>query len=434
MEEKTELQKSPVPFFMMLKRPQVTRHYTSYDGSEDAYQEKDPDDDVLLRLQTYAKASDEEAYNKLVSMHTDRMFRRTKGEVYEMMDEGKSISVRIAIQVKEHSLTWYFWAPGAMDQYPQEFRDTLYNSAALAHKQVTNGCDLYYRGSNSVHVKMMHHLESESGHNHNHYRLKNNQPYTPVDFSQHMLALKETEAFEQFFEEGEIENIIAKFTKFHAKWHHKSEEELSLREQYIKQDSQRLNTGDVIELMLFGHQQEPCRINPSELKVDYEKAREEIQEALRNSLTDEGEKDLQSKLKQIETQYQALLKYREKGGSRGLFSEIASTRQTYMSELAPIYHVAGQDGSFGAPPDIPEWAKTLLKQVEEGKQATIETRAEREVIAESTTEESIAKFNEEIPERVRKANLQKGARFFKESEVVEDKQTIVNDSTPSKSN
>lgn len=88
-----------------------------------------------------------------------------------------------------------------------------------------------------------------------------------------MEALKETEAFAQFFNEGEIERIEERFARFYADWHTKLEGELSKHEEYMQDPSQRLNTGDVIELMLFGYQQEPCRINVSELKIDYDRAR-----------------------------------------------------------------------------------------------------------------------------------------------------------------
>ncbi|QEY50615.1 hypothetical protein [Legionella longbeachae] len=408
------------PFFILLEKTQRTTLYTSYGGDEEEYIHKN--DGVLKQLQTYVKAGNEEEYNKLINKFPNRIFRRTKGEVYEMFDEGKEIEIRIALQVKAHSLTWYFWKPGVMDQYPQEFRDILYHAAAQAHKKVTNGCDLYYRGSNSVHLKLMHHLEIESLHNHNHYRLKNNQPYTPEDFNQHMEALKETEAFAQFFNEGEIEKIEERFAQFYADWHIKLEGSLSKHEEYMQDPSQRLNTGDVIELMLFGHQQEPCRINVSELTIDYDRARKEIEEALEKGVSSDLQLELTQKLQEIEKQYKALLKYREKGGSRGLLSEIGATRQTYQSEFKPNPYVGGQDSSLGAPPEVPEWATKLKELVDEGKKAMIETRAEREIIEDSHKEEAIRSFEEEVPEHIRKANQQKNVTFFKEEAKEETKQ------------
>lgn len=416
MEEMIEIEKPKpkhhTPFFILLEKPQTTTLYTSYTGDEDEYIHKN--DGVLKQLQTYVQSSNEEEYNKLVNKFPNRMFRRTKGIVYEMFDESNTTEIRVALQVKAHSLTWYFWKADVLDQYPQEFRDILYNSAAQAHRKVTNGCDLYYRGSNSVHLKLMHHLEIEASHNHNHYRLKNNLPYTPEDFNQHLDALKETEAFTQFFNEGEIERIQEKFGRFYHEWHVKPEEGLSKHEEYMRDDSQRLNAGDVIELMLFGHQQEPCRINVSELKVDYDAARREIEEALEKGGTSESQHELVQKLQEIEKQYHALLKYREKGGSRGLLSEIGATRQGYQSKLKPISYVAGQDGSFGTPPEIPEWAKKLTALVEEGKKAMIETRADEEAINESKTEEAKQNFEREVSEHVRRANMQKNITFFNE--------------------
>lgn len=37
-------------------------------------------------------------------------FRQTKGEVYLTRNEGETVDVEVAIQVKGNSLTWYFWA------------------------------------------------------------------------------------------------------------------------------------------------------------------------------------------------------------------------------------------------------------------------------------------------------------------------------------
>ncbi|KTC93603.1 hypothetical protein [Legionella cincinnatiensis] len=427
MDERIERPKlsKHTPFFILLEKTQRTTLYTSYTGDEEDYINKN--DGVLKQLQTYVKAGNEDAYNELVNKFPGRIFRRTKGEVYEMFDEGKEIEIRIALQVKAHSLTWYFWKPGVMDQYPQRFRDILYHSAAQAHRKVTNGCDLYYRGSNSVHLKLMHHLEIESLHNHNHYRLKNNQPYTPEDFNQHMEALKETEAFTQFFNVGEIEKIEERFAQFYADWHTKTEGGLSKHEEYMQDPSQRLNTGDVIELMLFGYQQEPCRINVRELTIDYDAARKEIEEALEKGGTSESQLELTQKLQEIEKQYKDLLKYREKGGSRGLLSEIGATRQTYQSEFKPNPYVGGQDSSFGAPPEIPEWATKLKILVEEGKKAMIETRAEREIIEDSQKEEAIKSFEQEVPEHIRSANKQKNMKFFKEETKEETKEDSQDD-------
>jgi hypothetical protein len=414
MDEKKEraVSKGHTPFFKFLKKKHEVTLYTSYKGDEETYRGKD--DGVLKQLRTYMQASNEEGYNELVKKFPNRMFRRTKGEVYEMFDEDETINIDVALQVKGHSLTWYFWAPpGAMDQYPQEFRDKLYLAAAKAHKiGVEEGCDLYYRGSNSVHVKMMHHLESESHRNHNHYRLKDNKPYTPHDFNQHMDALKQTEAFEEFFEPGEIEEIKQAFAEFYVKWHEKQGGGLSKHEEYMRESSQRLNEGDVIELMLFGHQQEPCRISVRELKVDYDAARKAIEQAIQQE--DESRQRLVGELAEIDRQYENLLKYREKGGSRGLFSEIASTRQTYQSALQPIPYVGGQDSSFGAPPEVPEWAKTLRKSVEEAQRVMIKTRAEPEVIERSREKEAMEQFNQEIPEHVRRKNMGKITFFGEE--------------------
>jgi hypothetical protein len=199
----------PNPFFYLLKKEHVVEMMTSTTDTKET-------NSLTLLLES----GDTGGYQKKLEEYAEegKTFRLTKGKVYETTYEGETLKLRVALQVKGHSLTWYFWAPGAMDQYPQEFRDKLYNAAAAAHKQVKDGCDLYYRGSNAVHIKLMHDLESESNHNHNHYRLRNNKAYTPEDFNQHLDALAKSEIHSEFFEEGEIEEICGAFKSFYEDW------------------------------------------------------------------------------------------------------------------------------------------------------------------------------------------------------------------------
>ena len=316
-----------------------------------------------------------------------KQFRVTKGIVYEMVERDEEVTITIYVQVKGHSLTWYFWAPGAMDQYPQEFRDQLYNAAALAHKSVTRGCDLYYRGSNAVHIKLMHHLETES--NHNHYRLINNQHYTPEDFNQHMQALKLSEIHDDFFEVGEIDELCLRFSAFHAEWIKKTGNAPSLEEEYFAQESQRLELDDIIELHMFGQQQEPCRINTAELTMDYEAARKEISEAIAAIKIDDGTveqcakaivvvKALEKRLADVEKEYRDLIVYRKIGGSRGLNSALASSRQIKGSVNPVVKQSVGTDDTLGKEvPDVPEWAKNLLTAVQLSKEKMLGSALQR---------------------------------------------------------
>lgn len=352
----------PTPFFVFLKTPHVVKKLTSY-----------TDTPYARELQALVASDNKAEYRKKEQeyLHEDHNFRLTKGVVYEMKDEGEEVTVTIALQVKGSSLTWYFWAPDAMDQYSQEFRDELYKAAAQAHKKVTDGCDLYYRGSNAVHIKLMHHLEGESNHNHNHYRLKNGKHYTPEDFNEHLLALADSEIHDKFFEKGEIEILCQKFKKFYEKWTAKADDQQpSEEEQYFSSPEQQLEAEDIIELNMFGSMQEPCRINVSELARDYEKARRDIQAALKGEALHETL--LKEALAVVEREYEELLAYRNIGGSRGLKSEIASSRQVKGSANPVVPSVMGMDDSLGKEvPDIPRWATNIKEAVTLAKESLI---------------------------------------------------------------
>jgi len=370
----------PTPFHEVLKKKHTVKKLTSLTDTDEAQELQ-----LLFNANNKIKYRKRERELGLLG----KQFRVTKGIVYEMQDRGETLTIAIHLQVKGHSLTWYFWAPGAIDQYPQTFRDKLYNAAALAHKSVTKGCDLYYRGSNAVHIKLMHDHESESNHNHNHYRLINNQHYTPVDFSQHLLALKQSEIHDEFFALGEIDALCDKFTFFHANWTSKVDRALSLEEEYFAHESQRLEPEDIIELGMFGQQQEPCRINTAELKIDYELARKEITDAIAAIKTDDGttaqrEKAatavlvLENRLKVVQAEYEELIKFRQIGGSRGLNSAIAPSRQIKGSDSPVVKQSVGMDDTLGKEvPDVPAWAKKLLEEVELAKKKLLASAIER---------------------------------------------------------
>jgi len=371
---------SLTPFFVKLKKKHTVPKVTSY-TAEQLQLSTDPQLNTLASevyaLQNDALAGNENGYKErllalTVSLKKDDIgFRITKGVVYLTRNEGETVDVEVALQVKGNSLTWYFWAEGAMDQYPQNFRDKLYNQAAVCHKAVKNGCDLYYRGSNSIHVKAMHHVETESGHNHNHYRLQGNRHYTPEDVRQHMDGFKGCPIDHEFFEANEVDEICANFERFHGDWTRKLEGQLSKEEQYFAQSSQRFTTGDMVELYLFGEKQEPCRLDVTELKVDYEAAREAIENVIKakeaSSESSDDTKsiaDLKKQLTLVEHEYQELLAFRQLGGTRGLNSAVASSRQVEGSRNPVVRARQHMDDSIGKEvPDIPKWAIKLTDAV-----------------------------------------------------------------------
>ena len=391
------------PFFEMLRKIHTVPKLTSYTDTPEA-----------IELQTLVAAGDKVAYRRMESEYKKigHNFRLTKGIVYEMKDEGETLDVQIAVQVKGFSLTWYFWVEGGMDQYPQAFRDKLYNAAARCHKEVERGCDLYYRGSNAVHIKLMHNLETESNHNHNHYRLKDNQSYTPVDFAQHMQAFKKSEIHDEFFEPGEIDELCEKFNTFYAHWTAKTADTPSEEERYFSDPSQQLDPLDIIELRMFGAQQEPCRISAAELKIDYDAARAEIESLLHSPEGKDSDKWSQVLLK-MKAEYDELLAYRQIGGSRGLGSERASSRQIKGSKNPVITAVMGMDDTLGKEtPDVPDWAHTLKAAVAEGMAHLLGSAEKRVVHEEAERLEAAARGPSESGASVSPSSLGSAYQFF----------------------
>jgi hypothetical protein len=362
-----------VPFFILLNKKHTVPFMHSFKSDESE------------ELQLLVATGNKKEYRKKVDEYKEagRTFRLTKGKVfetaYENVERGlkkETIDVHIALQVKGHSLTWYFWTKGEyMDQYPQEFRDKLYNAAAIAHQDVVNGCDMYYRGSNAVHIKLMHHHEKESNRNHNHYRLRDNKSYTPEDFNQHLRALEKSSIHLTFFEKGEIDELCEKFKVHYLDWTKKEAEEQSQEEVYFTQPSQQLDVIDILELGLFGGMQEPCRLKPDELKLDFDKAREGIQLIVNEDSKDEllRSKKIENLLKEVDEQYNEILKHRKDYGSRGLHSAIASSRQVVGSKNEVVKANMGMDDASDRKEHvkIPTWATKALDDYHKGMNGLI---------------------------------------------------------------
>ncbi|CAM2979836.1 Uncharacterised protein [Legionella steigerwaltii] len=362
----------PNPFFVFLKKKHTVPKVTSYKDTEQTKE-----------LQLLVASGNKAQYRKREKDFNEEgfKFRLTKGVVYEIRDEGEEIEVQVAVQVKGFTLTWYFWVPDGLDQYPQEFRDKLFNAAAKVQREkVDGGCDLYLRGSDELHGKLMHHLATEFWQNHNHYRLKDNKSYTPKEFNQHMRGLATTEIYQEFFEEGEIEKLCEEFAEFYKKWVAKKGSELSLEEQYFSAPSQKLDLEDVIELELFAHQQEPCRINMSELKVDYEAARKEIERIVREGLTTES---LSALLEKVDREYNELVEFRTTGGSRGLTPEITEVSQVKGTRYQVKSVGVGRDDKLKKElPDVPKWAHSVQAAVEKAKAFILEDARKRLAVPE----------------------------------------------------
>lgn len=95
----------PNPFFVFLNKKHVVKKFTSYQNTEQTKE-----------LQLLVASGNKAQYRKREQELNEEgyKFRLTKGVVYEIRDEGEKIEVRVAVQVKGFTLTWYFWAPDGL--------------------------------------------------------------------------------------------------------------------------------------------------------------------------------------------------------------------------------------------------------------------------------------------------------------------------------
>lgn len=170
------------------------------------------------QLQDLLDKDDRVGYIELLKTLSETgKFTRTKGVVYEMFDEGETIIVPVRFQVKNSVITWAFVAP--MDSTHQSFRDEVFNTAAKAHACVTNACQTYYRGTNHYHLKVMHSYAEESEFNHNHYRVQNKEPITPLAVYEHLFAFCAQIEGKKFIPTTqERDEIILKYAIFWAEY------------------------------------------------------------------------------------------------------------------------------------------------------------------------------------------------------------------------
>ncbi|CDZ76088.1 hypothetical protein BN59_00352 [Legionella massiliensis] len=197
-----------MPFNMTLNTIQKTKKWT-FVKTEQASQ-----------LQALLDVGDRHGYgHRLIELSKpeagSHMFTRTKGMIYELIDQDETIDVPVKFQVKNSVITWAFIAP--MDVTHQSFRDLVFNTAAKAHACVKNSCETYYRGTNHYHLRVMHSFAGESEFNHNHYRTANNGPITPVEVYEHLMAFyAQTEGRQFIPTERERNEIILKYAMYWA--------------------------------------------------------------------------------------------------------------------------------------------------------------------------------------------------------------------------
>lgn len=186
---------------------------------------RDPSTEAAKALQALIDEGDETAYEEKLHEYEQRnllTFYRDEesGKVYQMVDDMEQGDCIIRFQVKNQVINWYFVSP--KDQTTQEFRDRLYESAAIAHQHVDNGCETYYRGTNHYHIRAMHTAEKEADYNHNHYRTRKGS-ITPREVYQHLTALNATitpkgAKGEEFVDAATLKELTSRFTLYWAEY------------------------------------------------------------------------------------------------------------------------------------------------------------------------------------------------------------------------
>ena len=310
-------------FETVLPRHQITKIWDSHGPEESP---------LAKKLQDLFDQGLNEQYDlELKSMkETGAKFRLTDGKVFQIIDSNNTLSVKIKFQVKGGTLTWYILAP--KDQTHQSFRDEVYAAAGLAHHEVTDHCEKYWRGTNSLHVKLMHTKEEEAGFNHNHYRMKDCDA-DPQAVYEHLLGfvkaqkeldLIDAEGKEKFLTKEEALQIYKSFEKFWIVSHHAGPEKtIKLYDEFIhlpakdvsdvdaykKSPEQVFTLEDVEEWETNKHKQDPCT-------TDYE---------------DWDKFTISQRLALISA------------GMRGLGAELAQTRQVAGSAYATHSTVVAKD-------------------------------------------------------------------------------------------
>lgn len=163
------------------------------------------------------------------------------------------------LSVTRQSITWSMVAPLKHDYTSQKWRNEVYGTAGLAHREISEGCVGYYRGTNSLHVKRQHQTANEAAHNHNHYRF--NTDVTPELFAQHLRNfVKHDKAsthngsslcgVPKFLTSMDAERIIEAYTPCYqeeVRTGLKKELESDPYYQYTREDTEELREGLVIE-------------------------------------------------------------------------------------------------------------------------------------------------------------------------------------------
>lgn len=272
-------------------------------------------------------------------MQDDHFFRLTEGKFYEVMP-GDYKEVKLKVQVKEGTITWYFANVGH-DETTQEFRNQIFRTAALGHLLVNGACAKYYRGTNAMHVKRMHTSEKESMMNHNHYRVHDNH-VTPAQFKDHLYGfLQAQKAYgieNKFLTKEEADDLIEKYRKFdkslddqveRTKGDEQEEDLRTKRELFHQQEQLKWNELDQQELRENKAIEEPCEAQEMIIPLNEKQITVEANGYSERILP----KDWVNLLDRLDRKALDII---AKAGSEGQRSDVAHTRQVEGSVLPTL--------------------------------------------------------------------------------------------------
>lgn len=310
-------------FERMLPRPQIAPCWDSHQTAEAK--------DLQSTLERTANGDFTALDNKIQDfMKDDHFFRLTEGKFYEV-NPGDYKEVRLKIQVKEGTITWYFANVGH-DETTQEFRNQVFRSAALGHLTVKGACAKYYRGTNAMHVKRMHTSERESMINHNHYRVDDNH-VTPSQFRDHLYGFLEAQKAygipDKFLTQDEADQLINAYIKFDESLDAKVDGIKTRRELFHERELQKWTAEDRKELVENKSIEEPCDAQEIIVPLNQGPITVEIANKETRILPKEW-------FKYRDRLDKAALDKIAKAGSEGQRSDVAHTRQVEGSVLPTL--------------------------------------------------------------------------------------------------
>lgn len=174
------------------------------------------------------------------------------GDIFGPFTGVKHTEANLYISVTRQTISWSIVAPLEHDYTSQQWRNEVYGTAAVGHREISEGCVGYYRGTNSLHVKRQHQTANEAAHNHNHYRF--NGDVTPELFAQHLRNFVKHDkssthngsskvGVPKFLTSADAEEIISAYTLCYQE-----EVRTGLKKEYLNDSYYKYTREDIEEL------------------------------------------------------------------------------------------------------------------------------------------------------------------------------------------